>query len=636
MCGFVGVADARQLDLNLSLLQSSRDTLQHRGPDDMGYYLDSKIYLGFRRLSILDLSPSGKQPMATDDEKTWIVFNGEIYNYLELKAQLETKGYCFRGSSDTEVLLALYREYGTNMFAYLNGMFAIAIYDRNSGQILLARDRLGKKPLFYWPTGQSIRFASELSALRAMPGFPSEIDPCALGLYIRLGVVPNWSCIHPGVFKLPPASYIIFDVQTGNLSTPMQYWHLPAVAIDQERTETEWLDATEALLWDATRIRLRSDVPVGTFLSGGIDSGLVTAAAAAQTKGNLSSLTISFPEWNDNEWPLAEQTARHLGIHPIQRSLYAKDGNLLQKIAAHFDEPFADTSAIPTALISEKAREDFTVILSGDGGDELFAGYDSHMRAWRWRYLDRIPESVRGAITRLILPYTQPDSTQRRFLRRLSQPVGTWGMGAHMYPFEDWVTSCISSDYQVEPEQIVSLAECYLPNWRNTTALDYAQRMDMRLYMLDDILVKVDRMSMRASIELRSPFLDYRLVELALQIPPTLRVKYNQNKYVLRQLAKRHLPQNIADGKKRGFGIPIEDWLFTSQNAVQYKDLLLTSNSRSTEPFQSGGAERLWQLAKSNVSLTSALFRMLAYRAWVEGIYTHRNDETVIVGKNQS
>lgn len=616
MCGFLGLADGPGQLTDGPALRRARDLLRHRGPDSAGEYQDPQLYLGFRRLAILDLTPLGDQPMATEDGRLWIVFNGEIYNHLELRRGLEQKGYHFRSSSDTEVLLHLYSEYGTQMFERLNGMFALAVYDRQEKTITLARDRLGKKPLFYWPHDRALGFASELRALRTLPGFPADLDTVALGLYLRLGWVPGWTCIHPGVRKLPPATWLKFELATGAIDGPNRFWSLPPVEIKNGIPEAVWLDRIEALLWDATAIRLRSDVPLGAFLSGGIDSALVTAAAARQVQGNLTSLTIGFPGWADNEWPLAQLTAKHLGVRAQHEALRAEGVELLPKIMGHFDEPFADGSALPTSLVCQTARRHLTVALSGDGGDEIFAGYDNHVRAKWWGFLDLLPASMRRRFSAAAIPFTPADSRVRRFLRRLGYDVGTFGMGSGLYPMEDWINTCVRPEYRLTVSEIDRCWDEHIQRWPAADALDQAQRTDLQLYLADDILVKVDRMSMRHSLEVRSPFLDYRMVELAMQIPSSLRISRGQNKYLLRRLAERHLPSEVIRAPKRGFGIPLGEWLFRSQFSSGLKENLLSGAGPAMEPLLPDAPARLWHLAERNPALQPALFRVLAYRWW--------------------
>ena len=618
MCGIYGFFTKRAEALDVGFLASCRDTLRHRGPDMAGSFQDRGLYLGFRRLAILDLSAKGNQPMSSADGRYTIIFNGEIYNFLEMRAELERQGEAFRGRSDTEVLLHLYARYGLQFLEKLNGMFAFGLYDKLERTLLLVRDRLGVKPLFYWQQGNALVFASEVCALRGHQDFPTEIDPEALGLYFRLGAVPEWTMIYPGVSKLPPGCWMRFHLEAGTMEGPVAYWDLPPVGEEEGKTEAEWVDDIEVLLWDATRIRLRSDVPLGVFLSGGIDSGLVAAAAAKQQNG-LTSLTIGFAGEPEDESALALATARHLGLDAIMRNVDLREGiEILPRVIAHFDEPFSDMSALPTSLVCAEARKEFTVALSGDEGDEVFAGYENHMRAWQWRCMDRLPLCWRHMAGSLLASLSPRDSLSRRFFRRLGQPVGRFGLGGKLYPFQDWLDGCLKPEFNLDPERIVKLYDEHLPKWAGATSVDLAQRTDLRNYMLEDILIKVDRMSMMHSLEVRSPFLDYRLVELGLMIPSRLRVKNGLNKYLLRRLAARHLPETVCRAPKRGFGIPVRSWLYNDSNACTLQTMLERNDNGHLDPFVKGGAERLWCLGQKNPALASAVMLMLAYRWWCQ------------------
>jgi asparagine synthase (glutamine-hydrolysing) len=583
-----------------------------------GSFQDRGLYLGFRRLAILDLSAEGNQPMSYADGHYTIIFNGEIYNFLELRAELEHLGEVFRGHSDTEVFLHLYARHGIQCLEKLNGMFAFGLYDKLERTLLLVRDRLGVKPLFYWQHGKTLAFASEVCALRGLQDFPTEIDPEALGLYFRLGAVPEWTSIFPGVSKVPPGCWVRYHLDAGTMDGPLAYWDLPPVGEEEGKTEEEWVDEIESLLWDATRIRLRSDVPLGIFLSGGIDSGLVAAAAAKQQPG-LTSLTIGFAGEPEDETALALATARHLGLHAITRNVDLREGmEMLPRVIAHFDEPFSDTSALPTSLVCAEARKEFTVALSGDAGDEVFAGYENHVRAWQWHYVDRLPLSWRHTAGSLLAPLSPRDSLPRRFFRRLGQPVGRFGLGGKLYPFQDWLDGCIKPEFNLNPDRIIKLYDEHLPKWAGTTSVDMAQRTDLRNYMLEDILIKVDRMCMMHSLEVRSPFLDYRLVELGFKIPSRLRIKNGLNKYLLRRLAARHLPKVVCRAPKRGFGIPVHSWLNDESNARTLQTTLARNDGRHPDPFVKGGAERLWRLGRENPTLASAVMLPLAYRWWCQ------------------
>ena len=617
MCGIFGLFSKNER-IDVALLDSCRDTLTHRGPDMAGNFMDRGLYLGFRRLSILDLSAEGTQPMSSANGRYTLIFNGEVYNFIELRSELERQGEVFRGNSDTEVLLRLFTIYGVQCLDKLNGMFAFGLYDKVERTLLLVRDRMGVKPLFYWRQGNSFAFASELRALRGLPGFPSSIDPEALGLYFRFGAVPEWASIYHGVLKLPPGSWLRYHLDSGRIEGPVTYWDLPVVGEESGKKEEEWVDEIETLLWDATRIRLRSDVPLGVFLSGGIDSGLVAAAAAKQMSG-LTSLTIGFAGEAEDESAQASGTAHHLGLHAITRNVDLREGlGLLPQIMAHFDEPFSDTSALPTSLVCAEARKEFTVVLSGDAGDEVFGGYENHVRAWQWRAMDILPLGLRQAVGSLLAFLSPNDSLQKRFFRRMGQPVGQFGLGGKLYPFHDWMDGCIKPELNLSSERLVRLYTEHLPKWSHASSIDLAQRTDLRVYMLEDILIKVDRMSMMNSLEVRSPFLDYRLVELGLRIPSHLRVKNGQNKYLLRRLAARHLPKAVCTAPKKGFGIPIQSWLHTESSARNMVTMLAKASNGHIDPFLKGGAEQLWHLGQTNSALTSAIVQLLCYHWWCQ------------------
>ncbi len=616
MCGIFGFTTKRSNDVNIELLNACRDKLSYRGPNAAGNFQDRGLYLGFRRLAILDPTVEGNQPMTSADGRYTLVFNGEIYNFVELRAELEHSGEVFKGRSDTEVLLRLYVIYGISSINKLNGMFAFAVYDKVERTILLVRDRMGVKPLYYWMRGESFAFASEVVALRELPGFPTEIDQEALGLYFRLGMVPEWTSIYPGLFKLGPGKWIKFHLDSGEVDGPVSYWDLPPIAEDEGKSEQEWVDEIESLLLDATHIRLRSDVSLGVFLSGGIDSGLIAAAAAKQVKG-LTSLSIGFAGEPEDETALALSTARHLGLNPITRNIDLKEGfEILPQIMAHFDEPFSDTSALPTSLICAEARKNFTVVLSGDAGDEVFGGYKNHVRAWQWRFMDRIPLAFRNGIGLILASISLSDSPLKRFFQRLRQPVGLFGMGGMVYPFMDCLDSCLKPEFNPNPERVVKLCQEHFQKWAGASSIDLAQRTDLRNYLLEDILIKVDRMSMRHSLEVRSPFLDYRLVELGLKVPSRLRTKNGCNKYLLRRLAERHLPEAVCSAPKSGFGIPLNHWLQDSSIAPALMATLKETPECHIDPFVKGGAERLWYLGQKNPALTSMVVRLLCYRWW--------------------
>lgn len=406
-----------------------------------------------------------------------------------------------------------------------------------------------------------------------------------------------------------------YDLDSGE-SVQRRYWELPDPAIETDRSEDEWLGEIWDTLVDATRIRLRSDVPVGVFLSGGIDSGLVTAATSQLQP--ITALTIGFDGTAEDETELAKATAQHLGVQQKVQQSTLGDIDMLSQLVSHFDEPFADSSLLPTAMVSALARESFTVILSGDGGDELFAGYNHHLRAWNWRHVANLPLNLRQKVATPLIDRVPADSIYRRFLRRFGQPVGTFGLGGLIYPFEDWIAPILHETYHLDHHTVASSLTNQLVI-ESADPLDQAQRFDMQLFMVDDILVKVDRMSMYHSLEVRAPLLDYRLLELGLRIPTDLRTKNGQSKYLLRQLAARHLPPQIARAPKSGFSIPLHDWLFSNPKTPQLKELLMTPAAGFPDPLRRDRLMSFWNQAEANPALNYAMFRLLAFRWWTHG-----------------
>lgn len=617
MCGFIGVVTNGRLP-QLERLRAARDTLSHRGPDSSGEFIHNTVYLGFRRLAILDLSSVGNQPMSDRENEVSIVLNGEIYNYVELRKTCEERGSIFRSGTDTEVVLALYRLFGVEMLKMLNGMFALAIYDLRTNHILLARDRFGKKPLFYAVNEAGLCFASELKALERLPGFDRTLNTDALSIYFRLGWIPGHHCAYTGVKKLAPSTFMEYDVDKGTVLPEHRYWTLPEPGYDFAKSNNQWVDGIEELLTDAVRIRLRSDVPVGCFLSGGVDSGIIASIAAQCSRGSVTALSVEFPGWAGDESHLARQTAEHSGVRLIRCSL---EPTLDFELLSHFDEPFADPSAHPTSLICGEARKHVTVALSGDGGDEVFGGYSHYVRADRWRSWDRVPRSWRRGFKDVVTAFAPVESRPYRFAQRAAQPMAFFGLGSTIYPFGDWL-----ADFVEEPFRGDALLDRLATFERGGSRpyshdpVDAAQRFDLRNYMVDDILVKVDRMSMLHSLEVRSPFLDYRIVEMALRIPPHLRIQRGVSKYLLRRLAARRLPRSVAAAPKKGFGIPLYQWLFKSSQSHEIRELLhsLPGTCPAVIPVHRIGA--VWDRALNGSDLAvNLIYRLLAYRAWSLG-----------------
>jgi asparagine synthase (glutamine-hydrolysing) len=528
--------------------------LTHRGPDDHGIHLGDGVGLGHRRLSIIDLSAAGRQPMGNEDGRILAVFNGEIYNFVELRGELESRGHVFRTATDTEVIPHAYEEWGDAFPSHLRGMFAIGLWDDAARRLLLVRDRLGIKPLHYWQGPGQLIFASELNAFRHWPEFTRLVDREALYHYLSFGYVPAPMAIYEGARKLPAAHLLVCE--GGNVR--ISRWWDPldsGLAPPLDEPEGALLDRLDAALTDAVRCRLVSDVPLGAFLSGGIDSSLVVSVMSALAGGRVRTFTIGFGDAAYDESAWARGVAGRLGADHTELRLAAADAlAIIPRLPEIYDEPFGDASAIPTVLVSALARKSVTVALSGDGGDELFCGYPRYRRFDRFRRLLALPLGVRRAAAPLVarLPHPKAAKAARWLLE--TDPlefyfgvVGLWGRGLR--------SEIMGIDRSWDGLDFGRV-------WNATAALHPLERLmlvDLSTYLPEDILTKVDRASMHHSLEARVPLLDHHLVELALRIP--LRHKRRGGgKYLLKRLLGRYLPKELYERPKMGFGVPLGNW----------------------------------------------------------------------------
>ena len=566
MCGFVGVASNKTIS-DKNWLFTARDTITHRGPDDAGEWWskDDRVGLYHRRLSILDLSSLAHQPMHDTDRKLSIVFNGEIYNYLDLRNKLIAKGHSFHSDSDTEVLLAAYVYWGEDCLAQLNGMLAFAIYDEQKDILFLARDRAGEKPLYYRYADGIFEFASELKALFSNPSASRRIDPLALDCYLAMGFVPGRYCILDGYNKLPPAHAMSVNLREGIIRT-WRYWSLPMApksSMQDVQTEDELIDELEELLEDTVSKQLVADVPVGILLSGGVDSSLITAMAVRNSQ-KVRTFSIGFPGHGSfDETDHARLIARHFDTDHTELMAEPTTADLIPCLSHQFDEPMVDSSMIPTWLVSHLVRQHCTVALGGDGGDELFGGYPHYSRLlWMQQHLEKIPAWIRqwpAIFAEKILPVGFANSNIR-----------TWLMAAG----DDFVQSLpfVTGHFDVKTRQnLLNSQESSMPVAEriyqehipaNVDLLQRATRMDFNYYLAEDLLVKVDRASMLASLEMRAPMLDYRLIEFAFgRVPSRFKVTVDSTKILLKRLASRVLPAQFDIQRKQGFSIPLTEWL---------------------------------------------------------------------------
>jgi asparagine synthase (glutamine-hydrolysing) len=561
MCGLIGIASGRTVP-DRSWLARGADAISHRGPDDHGEWwsADGRVGFAHRRLSIIDLSPLGHQPMRLVSRDLTIVFNGEIYNFAALRTELETRGHRFASRSDTEVVLAGYAEWSVDVVERLDGMFAFAIHDGRDGSVFLARDRAGEKPLFYTHSGGSLVFGSELKALLAFPGVKRQVSGEALDCYLSFGFVPGDRCILEEFRKLPPAHAMLFRPGKDSLKI-WRYWDLPAAPAElSPADEVGLLADLEGLLEGAVRRQLVADVPVGVLLSGGVDSSLVTAMAV-RSSARIRTFSVGFPgSASHDESHHARFVAAHLGTEHHELQADAVTADLLPKLARQFDEPVVDSSMLPTWLVTNLVRKHCTVALGGDGGDELFGGYRHYSRLLlmhrRFGVLPRHARRGLAAMASMLLPVGAPG---RNYAAQLGFDFGT-GLPILASYFDVEGRDRLFTGRGLQRWSAEDVFRSRVPHERDL--LQRATRMDFTDYLPEDILVKVDRTSMLNSLELRAPLLARSVIEFAFgRVPSRLKVGAEGRKIMLQRLARKVLPPGFDTARKQGFSIPIKDWL---------------------------------------------------------------------------
>jgi asparagine synthase (glutamine-hydrolysing) len=568
MCGICGVVSFQpNAPADRSTLLRMNASLQHRGPDDEGYYEDDQVGLAIRRLSIIDLN-TGQQPISNESGDVWVVYNGEIYNYQEVRTRLEQRGHIFKTQTDTEIIVHAYEEYGDECLTHFNGMFAIALWDARERRLLLARDRLGIKPLYYWRDGNKLVFGSELKALILHPAVPRQVDLAALDLFLTLEYIPAPLTIYEGVFKLLPGHLLV--VEKGKLKVT-QYWDIPYQPISQ--SEAECGEILSGLIKESIRLCLISDVPLGAFLSGGIDSSTIVGYMSQSANGPVRTFSIGFEDDTYNELPYAEAVAKHFGTKHDVEVLKSAHTDLTEQLVAHFDEPFADTSIFPTFLVSKLAGREVKVVLSGDGGDELFAGYDTYVAEKLDRYYGRLPRPLRQQVLPKFAGWLPPQPAKKGLINKVKRMVegGTFDPSLQ---HARWMIFLNSSEknslYRSDLRATLydQLTSDFFHNYFEKAScfdrLAQQQYVDVKTYLADDILTKVDRMSMAASIEARVPLLDYHIVEFALNLPPYMKLRGARTKSILRHAVKDLVPQFVLEKPKEGFSIPMKHLLCTS------------------------------------------------------------------------
>lgn len=615
MCGIIGVA-SQSLICDRDWLGVGRDALRHRGPDDEGEWwsADGHVGLAHRRLAIIDLSPAGHQPMQDARGELCIVFNGEIYNFGDLRGELSKKGHVFRSHSDTEVILAAYREWSTDCLSRLNGMFAFALYDGRERRLFMARDRVGEKPLFYALVHGELRFASELKGLMAASDLPRRVDSDAMDCYLAMGFVPGALSMLEGVRKLPPAHALLFDLNSGQ-SQQWRYWQLPEVDASTatgQADETALSDELEGLLEDAVRRQLVADVPVGVLLSGGVDSSLVTAMAVRATP-KVKTFTIRFPGYGQyDETNHARLIARHFATDHVELEAAETTVDLLPLLARQFDEPVVDSSMIPTFLVSRLTREHCTVALGGDGGDELFGGYPHYNRLlWMEQKLARVPLRWRLALARAAEALLPLGLKGRNWLQGLGSDLDE-GLPLIASYFDRSSRIRLMAEGHRWPLAAETIREQRIPVAEDL--LQRATRMDFENYLAEDILVKVDRASMLNSLEVRAPLLDYRLVEFAFaKVPSHLKATASSRKVLMKRLARRLLPPEFDQHRKQGFSIPLGSWLQSGPWRNLFREVLMGSEST---PFQRKEVAKLLKWQAQGRKNSERLFALVMFELW--------------------
>jgi len=587
MCGICGkILFDRNKQVSSEEIQAINRMLHHRGPDEEGYYLKGNVALGHKRLSIIDLA-GGQQPITNQDDSCVIIFNGEIYNFQELRENLVKKGFAFKTNSDTEVILHLYEEYGEKCVDHLRGMFAFAIWDEKEKKCFMARDRVGKKPIFFALLSDRFLFASELKALLMDPAVSRDIDYQALHYYLTFQYVPPTYSIFKDVKKLEPATTLTY--QNGRIETN-RYWDLHYVP-KTDISETDALKKTEAMIDEAVRIRLISEVPLGCFLSGGVDSSAVVAFMRRHITGELKTFSIGFEEETHNELPYARQVAKLFDTRHEEFIVRPDAMDVLPKLVWHFDEPYADSSALPTYYVSKMTRKYVTVALNGDGGDESFIGYERYVGLPRLRKYMSIPKSLRTIAQPLFQALFRifPNSA---FFEKL-QYANTFSLYDEGRLYLQMMT--IFRDYQKErmySQRLKYLSEIdpylyplkyYNDEWAGTS-VESKVRSDIMTYLHGALLPKVDRTTMANSLEGRAPFLDQKLMEYAAALPTEIKFGNGALKHHLKKVLKDILPHDLLWRKKQGFGVPVGEWF--KKDLHQFtKDILLSEKARSRDLF---------------------------------------------------
>ena len=585
MCGISGIINLDKALVDKQLLENANNALIHRGPDEDGLFIDKFVGLAHRRLSIIDLK-SGQQPMQSANEKFVIVFNGEIYNFCELCKKLSAKGYQFKTNSDTEVLLYLYQEYEEKMLDLLNGMFAFTIYDKIKNKVFIARDRLGQKPLFYFKTKKSFMFASELQALKTHPEMDNSYNLQSLHDELSYLYIPAPSTIYNNVFKLEPGNYLSLDLISMQHNI-VQYWKVDF----SKKTDISFSDAKlklRELLTNSVRQRMISDVPYGAFLSGGIDSTIITGLMCELCNDNIQSFSIGFNSKLYNETSFSQLATEHFNklfstqVYNNEKIVQPNDIKILRKLMKHCGEPYSDSSILPSFMLSQWTKNKVTVALSGDGADELFAGYDRYFIIKLSKFINIIPFHLRKAFLTILSKILPKKIEERSVSGKIQRILNLFSQKENCQYLTILNRFPDSLKHQLYGEQFKDFkmlpSQHYIDELsKKATASNFVEKfmeLDINSYLHNDILTKVDVSSMANSLEVRSPFLDYKVVEFAQSLPLSYKLKGNQSKYILKEAFSDLLPHEITNRKKAGFGVPVAEWFRNDWNKDLKENLL--------------------------------------------------------------
>lgn len=618
MCGICGILEYdRRTNLPAELVHGMNETIVHRGPDDGGVFVGPGIGLGHRRLSIIDIS-GGHQPMSNEDETIWVLLNGEIYNYSDLRSELLRRGHKFATKSDTEAIVHLYEECGYDCFSKLRGMFSIAIWDSRVRKLILARDRVGKKPLYYAADRNKILFGSELKALLA-PGLISrEIDEHALSDYFSYGYVPAPKSVFRSIRKVLPGHYLVASREG---LQEVGYWDLSFASV-QDKNESQWCDELRHSLCEATRVRLMSDVPLGAFLSGGIDSSSVVAMMSHLMKKPVTTCSIGFDEKKYDETEYARQIASLFSTHHHEETVQPDAVAIVDKLAWHFDEPFADSSAIPTYYVSKIARRHVTVALGGDGGDESFAGYRRYKLDYYENTLrNKVPAAMRRSVFGPLGRFYPPIAWAPRVFRAKAtfqslsrSPLEGYFNSISLFRAPD-KDALFTRDFalRLQGYDSIDVVRRYYDRADTTDLLSRIQYVDIKTYLTDDILTKVDRASMAVSLEVRAPLLDHSILELAATIPSSLKLRSGNGKHILKKALEPILPKNILYRPKQGFAVPLDLWFRRELKESAHDIILQPDDGILDRRF----LQRIWdQHQKRHYDRSALLWSVLMFRKW--------------------